>query len=164
MDEKISDIKTIQKMVADRKDKEEQQSALRFQDEYGEDLSSSFIRECLNASEMGDGILYQAVNRGRVVFNKQSGRWLVWKGHHWQEDIMGQAAADVERVCEAYLIELRRIQTEINQLEENGETVKAYLIALKKSLIGRIKSLRSLGRLKNCLEFAHTASPPLAIT
>jgi hypothetical protein len=63
-------------------------------------VDPKFIRSCFNANELGDGLLFKAVNAGRFVFNKAMDAWMVWAIHHWAVDQMGAARAGVEKLGE----------------------------------------------------------------
>lgn len=128
-----------------------------------EEISSKFIRQCLSWNELGDGILFEALNRDLLLFNKSADRWMAWAGHHWKFDIMGVAKARVELVCEAYAYELFKVAAEIAEAEKAEQPVKPALRGLAAGLRRRIKQLRSTSRLAHCLEFAHHLEDPLAI-
>jgi putative DNA primase/helicase len=42
---------------------------------------SPFVWNCLDCNELGDGILFAALNRGRFVFDATAAQWLAWAGH-----------------------------------------------------------------------------------
>lgn len=65
-------------------------------------VGGAFIRDCLYSEELGDGILYATIHRGRFRFNASSQSWLVWSGLFWKDDIHCEHLAAVEAVAEIY--------------------------------------------------------------
>jgi putative DNA primase/helicase len=61
-----------------------------------------FIRDCLYAEELGDGLLYAALHQGQFIFNASSSTWMVWDGIHWSDDLHDRALAAVEDVADVY--------------------------------------------------------------
>lgn len=61
-----------------------------------------FVAQCLEHNERGDGILYAALHNGQHVYNKTTGRWLTFNGHHWEDDIHDQSHNSVENVALRY--------------------------------------------------------------
>lgn len=131
----------------------------------GGEISSKFIRDCLRANELGDGILFNVMHRGRFVFAKSMETWLVWRGHHWDFDVMDEAKAAVENVVAEYQTEAGRIETEISELRgaKDAESKMKRLENIKSQLYKRISALRTMRRRNNCLLAAHTCERPLAI-
>lgn len=123
-----------------------------------------FVRECLEAEDLGDATLYKIINRDDVRFNATSGKWMAYTGTRWKEDILGIAEILVEKVADIYLEERSNVLKEIEELEAAGEQAKPYLKSIPKKIVRRVKKLRSVTGRRNCLEFAHTsrwiAGPP----
>ena len=128
------------------------------------EIKPGFIRACFDANELGDGLLFKAVNRGRLLFDKAMDSWLVWTSHHWAVDRMGAARAGVEKVVEKYGEELAAINKKIREAEADGAGEQlAFFRARAKGLRGRISQLRSRRRANNCLDFSHNCEDPMAI-
>lgn len=161
LSEKITDINEIRAMTERRRDEIEK----RRKDSGDEPPkhSSRFVRDCYQANERGDGILYQHMNRGKVIFNAASGQWMSWAGHHWEPDWRGTASDLVEMVCGAYLEERKIVQNDIKAAEKSGETPKSFLKSLSTGLLTRVKQLRSSGRCGHCLDFARQTDPPMVV-
>lgn len=115
---------------------------------------SSFVRECLQANELGDGALWAALHRGRFVYEATSSEWFEWCGHHWKRDVTGRALASVENVAARYLEELRGILRQLSTTE--NEEQSAALAELGKKLGRRIDRLRTVRGREACLKFAAT--------
>lgn len=119
-----------------------------------EPATSSFVRECLQANELGDGALWAALHRGRFVYEATSGIWLEWCGHHWRPDVTGRALASVENVAVRYLDELKAVLRQLSATE--NEEQGAALADLAKRLGRRIDRLRTVRGREACLKFAAT--------
>ncbi len=131
-------------------------------------IDSAFIRACLFENELGDGRLYAAIHRDRLIFCKSSEEWYVWTGHHWERDIMGRALTAVEEVVAHYLAEYRRVGKEISDAVSAGEDAKSQKLTrlndLHDALVKRAIQLRGDRRRTACLKWAHTIDAPLAVT
>ncbi len=129
-----------------------------------ESITPEFVRECFDANELGDGTLYAALNRERVVFNADTkDSWLYYDGVSWHPDKNNSVSlALVERVVEAYAEEMERLKEKVAELQLNEETFKAKII-LKRigNFRGRIEKLRSVRGRGNCLVFARSNAAPL---
>jgi putative DNA primase/helicase len=128
-------------------------------------ITSIFIQDCLQANELGDGMLFSELNRGRFVYNKSSGEWLYWKDHHWKRDIMGYAEIDVEStVVDSYLRESVRIGGQIAQaIKDDKRDLVDKLQNIQKEIYKRVKRLRAERGRTNCLKFSHTCQNAIAI-
>ena len=155
----------IRQQVADRV-KEEQGSVASGDGKKdgggGGEITSRFIRDCLKMNELGDGILFRELHRGRFVFNKAMDQWMAWAGHHWEIDQMDLAKAAVEDVVGAYIDETVRVTAEMKEVEDDG-TAYSRLKDLRDNLNKRVWALRSTRRRSNCLMMAHTCDGGLAI-
>lgn len=122
------------------------------------DVTSKFVLHCLRSNQLGDGLLYAALHQGRFVRNQSSGEWLVWRGHHWERDIMGEALAAVEDVALRYAEELGWIEDQIAEAGMDGRKDElARLEALKKNIERRVDRLRGIAGRQACLDFAASA-------
>jgi hypothetical protein len=66
------------------------------------------IADCLRRNEDGDAEIYIKLNRGKFIYDHAAGRWYVWRGHYWQEDIKNEALRAVDAVIDEYKEHLRR--------------------------------------------------------
>ena len=46
----------------------------------------NFVKECYYSADEGDGKLFAHLNKGKVLFNHTSNRWLKYKNGKWQSD------------------------------------------------------------------------------
>ena len=156
----------IRKQVQERIDQEAAQTAPA--DEPPK-VTSELINGCLFANELGDGILYATLFRGRFLYKKDTGTWFEWNGNCWQQDIMNRSLAAVEEVALLYLGEYKKTSVEIAEAaakdaDGDGDLIKK-LKGRQAKLLKRAEQLRSAGKRRAaCLEFAHTLPDnPLAI-
>jgi putative DNA primase/helicase len=139
------------------------------QKKYGSDgggptLSSKFVLDCLNSNEFGDGLLFCALHRDKLVYNASGKEWLRWSGHHWELDVLDSARAGVEAVAQRYLSELVPLAKEIQDALSKEENAKAKeLIAVQSAIRTRVSRLRSDRGRKNCLQFAMASVEHLSI-
>jgi putative DNA primase/helicase len=152
--EKVVDLK---KRVEERRAKEAEEYGSSGSDSGSGGLSSAFVRKCLNANELGDGILYAHLNQKAFLFCQNFNHWIVWNGNHWEMDIMKRSHFAVEKVCEVYLNEIER---EYDRAKQKNEAPDGSLI---KSIYSRVKKLRTKSGRNNCMEFSTQCEFPLAI-
>ena len=122
-------------------------------------IDSDFVLECLSANELGDGILYAALHKGRFIFVKNFGEWFCWRGHYWAPDDYDEAIAAVEMVAIRYAKELDQLNERLEAAIAAGKDGKLEADRLGKvvtSLRKRVVKLRSSRGRENCLKFAHT--------
>jgi len=118
---------------------------------------SKFVRECLQAAELGDGILFANYHNGRFVYNKSSGEWLTWKGHNWDVDEMMDVLAAVDDTAQVYGEEAAILSKRIEWSTKKGDDeAVARLQELQKLFYKRIVKLRTERGRQNCLKFAAT--------
>ena len=166
-----SDEDAIREQVQARVRQEEEEAAVQGESPDGNsppELTHEFVTQCLDANELGDGLIFSALYRGRHVFVGQAGEWMFYRGHHWHMDDIGEAnaaLADVEGVAEAYL----RASDHCHQLAvdaENSEKKEDAARHKRKrdALRARVIRLRSKAGRGNCLSFAKSNREyPLAI-
>lgn len=118
-------------------------------------ISSKFVRECLYANEMGDGVLFATFHQGQFLYNKSRGEWLWWSGNHWEVAVADEEAlASVENVVECYQTEATKVGSQLSKATDNTEISR--LENLRKLLYDRIKTLRTIRRRKACVDFARS--------
>lgn len=94
--------------------------------EKARELSSAFVRQCLNNNERGDGVLFASLHRGKYVCNlkerdatKDRGIWYVYNGVHWELDKRHLANNAVEDVARLYLKEAERIKELMDEVYQD---------------------------------------------
>ena len=152
----LSDVAEMRRKVEARAQEEAKQYATDGGDG-GDEISSRFVLDCLDANELGDGILYAALHQGQFIYNKSAKEWLVWSGHFWERDILDYSLGAVENVVDRYLQEARNLVDRIVIAnEEKKDRLAKNLKAIQTNIYKRVKRLRSnLGR-EQCLKMSHT--------
>ena len=111
-------------------------------------VSSVFIKMCLDANELGDGILYTVLNKDKFIYNVTTKEWLRWAGHHWVIDEHNQYQAAVENIVDRLLEETNLITEKINDaVKEKDDALQSRQVKYRDSLYKRI-SRRLQWRLK----------------
>lgn len=123
----------------------------------GEELSSSFVLDCLKANELGDGTLYAALHTSQFIFNKSGKEWFFWAGNFWQRDVLDYCLAAVENVVERYLEEAHGLVDRIaGASKDKNESLANNLKALQETIYKRIRRLRTNHGREQCLKMSHT--------
>lgn len=88
-------------------------------------LEPSFVRECLEANERGDGVMYAALHRDRYLYNTtpKDGEWYAWDGTVWRRDDFRRSFAGVEECALEYQRMAEVLRAEI---EAEGITDKKH--------------------------------------
>lgn len=126
-------------------------------------LDNKFVKQCLDANERGDGVLYATLNRNNFRYNvtPRDGEWLVWKGNVWDVDDTRRSFAAVEKCA----LEYQRAADELNRdIDEQGITAKsidAWKIALRDKYYKRVSRLRTVGGAGKVLTFAPIVEPSM---
>ncbi len=127
-------------------------------------VSSKFVLECLYQGELGNGLLYARLNRGKFVYVHNFAEWYRFTGHHWERDIKQQALAEVETVVDRYILEIEKLSDLKSQkVKENAADYVKILEGQIKALQGQIFRLRTESGRQNCLKCAIVNREPLAI-
>ena len=128
----------------------------------GDEISDWEILAYFGESMLGDAKLYARLNRGMVVYVRYWERFLVWAGHHWEDDHYGIAFQRIESVVKLY----ERVATlKRNELEDkslNNEE-KRMIEGLVNQLDRRIKQLRSKQGQENLLTQITRIPYPLVV-
>ena len=145
---------------------EEEASLPPGKEEDAPEIASAFVDSCLASNYRGIGILFSAINRDRFIFNKSTGEWLAWKGHHWAKAGKPGETESVFTGVEDVAISLTKrageIQGEISKEsktdpddpEAEPDTGKVKRLRGKQTALNKMaRSLRD-EKSKNCLEWA----------
>jgi putative DNA primase/helicase len=123
----------------------------------GDGITSEFIQQCARSRQLGDGLLFAALHRGRYVFNKQTREWLVFNGAHWELDELDTVKAAVEDVIDVYDRERERLWNAWYQANRDEDKEEARRLKKLVDLVAKkVNSLRDDNGRNKCLEFAHT--------
>lgn len=159
-DNKVVDIRAA---VEERKRQEAEALADREKPE-GPRLTSTKIKQCLQANELGDGTLFAALHQGKFLYNNSLDKWLVRREHHWEYDAMEERYHGVEAVAKAYLDEAYSLKDDIAKAmaSDNKDEAKR-LRDQREEYFKRVKRLRSNSGATACLQYSHRIEDPIAI-
>ncbi len=132
------------------------------------EVSHDFVARCLDANEMGDGILFASLFLARHAYVGQADEWIFFMGHHWHVDLVDKAhraAMDVEHVALCYDRTSAHYRKLADEARASGDKERAGgLTAKAEKLKARAHKLRSQSGRMRCLDFAKTnLEAPLAI-
>jgi len=119
-------------------------------------ITPRFVAECFRLNERGDGLLFAAVHKNRLVYVKKFTTWLYWAGNHWkldEEDRYVNAVEEVAQYYESYAANLKDRIDELRRTDHNAEA--KILTALVTKYKHRINKLRSLKGARTCGDYAH---------
>jgi len=122
----------------------------------GQPLGYRFLKDCLDANELGDGILFSTLQADKFIFNASGQAWMRWTGQHWEVDVEERALGAVEPVASEYLRLLPMIGSKLKLHEADKDKV-AKLKKVQAKVIKRASRLRSDRGRKNCLKLAATS-------
>lgn len=102
-------------------------------------ITPEFVKACLDYNELGDGILYTALHRDKLVNVKRWDKrpWLFWAGHHWKRDEMGQHMVAVDKVA----IEYGKASNDLVEPIKRERSLFSQAAAVVTSLKKRLKDL-----------------------
>ena len=152
----LSDVAEMRRKVEARAQEEAKQCATGGGDG-GDEISSRFVLDCLDANELGDGILYAALHQGQFIYNKSAKEWLVWSGHFWERDILDYSLAAVENVVDRYLEEAHNLVEKIAQAnKDKNDGLAKNLERTQANIYKRVKRLRTNHGRDQCLKMSHS--------
>jgi putative DNA primase/helicase len=127
-------------------------------------VSSEFIKQCLNANNLGDGLLYAAVNKDLFIFNVTEKEWLKWNGQHWEMDRHNQSFAAVENVVSRLLEEANLLGERISwAIKGRKKDMQNQLENRRDFIYTKIESLRKPHGRNACVNFAVSNYDPITI-
>lgn len=128
------------------------------------EIDCKFVKDCLDANELGDGMLFAHLHQGQFVYVASADEWYAWVGHHWERDVKERSASAVENVAVQYLAAADDLREIIRQAEAGGEKDKAAALKeIRKKYIKRAEKLRSDRGIRSTLRFARIGEHALAI-
>ncbi|HML52723.1 MAG TPA: phage/plasmid primase, P4 family [Solidesulfovibrio magneticus] len=128
-------------------------------------VDHEFVKRCLYAGQKGDGLMYAALNRGKLLnipTPKGPGIWYEWSGAYWKEVTIFRAEAVVESVVSRY--EEARLLTEAQSREAKAahdDEAQKRLDRLEKRLRKNVEDLREGSGVTAALRFALSNEDPL---
>lgn len=127
------------------------------------------VKQCLDANERGDGVLFATLQRGKYLCNisvkdaKKETAWYKWGGHVWKRDDYSDVYNAIEPAALAYQQQANILKDEII---EEGITDKkhqdGWKISLKDKYKSRADRLRSESGINKALKFAPIVDQTMA--
>lgn len=126
-------------------------------------IEPAFIKQCLDANERGDGVLYATLNRGKYLYNTtpKDGQWMAWNGNIWVPDDKKRSFAAVEPCALEYERNAEQLSAEIAEKNITKESSEGWKISLAKKYQSRIERLRTINGAKKALDWAPVVSPEM---
>lgn len=113
-----------------------------------------WLMDCLRMLDRGDALVFNALNRDRLLYVGEYKRWLEWGGQYWlsPSDKESRAAQYVEDVALAYQGEADRLEQEARDALDKAE--KAKLTAIADQFAKRVNKLRQLRNVNTCVRMS----------
>lgn len=128
-------------------------------------ITHKFVLDCARARDKGNGLLFTALMRNKLVRVPERTSWLEWQGHYWKEIYDQRADALVERVAEEYAKAQGEEQALHSQAVADDDKEKAARHKKAADALGAsIWNLHSTAGVRNCLTFALGNDDPLLVS
>jgi putative DNA primase/helicase len=148
----------IDGMVQERIEKEAAVMSIETSMSAEDTIPPGFVHDCLHQNERGDGILYAYLQKGRFVYNNNTGEMMEWAGHFWRMDKDEASMEAVEDVARVYEEEAYRLWDEIRNCTDPREQKR--LEDIQEVLRKRAAKLRSNRGVESCIKFAKRVRDP----
>lgn len=141
------------------------QSVEQFVEPSTDNIQSEEILKALARNADGDASLYINLHKDVYKFDCASLRWYKWTGHHWEEDLTGEALQSVGNVVTVYEAEAKRqAWLRMKAAKEHNNEAEAEHKKTEAELIKRIRTLQGLTRKQEVLVLARSGKNTLGIT
>lgn len=119
-------------------------------------ITPRFVAECFRLNERGDGLLFAALHKNRLVFAKKFTSWLYWAGNHWRLDEEDRSINAADEVAQHYESYAANLKDRIDELTKSDHRSEAKILGeLVKKYKQRINKLRSLKGAKTAGDYSH---------
>ena len=130
------------------------------------EIDDKFVKQCLDANERGDAVLYASINKGKYLYNTtpDKGEWYMWDGHVWAVDRTRRCWDAVESCALEYEQRARDLDKVIDAEGITKERGKAtpWQIAMRDKYMSRIDRLRGVTGIGKVLDLAPVVAPEMA--
>lgn len=130
---------------------------------HGPQLDYRFLKQCLDANELGDGVLYASLHKNKVIFNASSQSWMRWNGRHWEHDVELHSLSMAESCALKYLDMLDAIAAKLKHHAGDTDRERRLKKVMQK-VLKRASRLRSDRGRHNCLKLAATCPSDPMVT
>jgi len=116
---------------------------------------SAMVLKALEDNEVGDGRLFKEHYRDKFCYDHSEGQWYRFNGSFWEEDIVNEAFAAVDKVVELYEKEVQRqAKIRIEAVKSKNKAAAQNAEAQERELLNRIKFLQTEYRRLHVLTIA----------
>lgn len=126
-------------------------------------LDQIFVKNCLDANERGDGVMYATLNRGRFLYNTtpKDGEWYAWNGTIWEPDANKRSLAAVELCAAEYQLKGDILRTEIKEHVITKDHKDSWKIKLSEKYTKRVDRLHTANGASKVLTWAPVVEPAM---
>ncbi|GFK95469.1 hypothetical protein NNJEOMEG_03332 [Fundidesulfovibrio magnetotacticus] len=145
------------------------QVASRVKEESSPNLESppidhTFVKKCLFAGQKGDGLMFAAINRGKLLYAPAIKNWFEWTGSYWKQVFEYRAEAAVEAVVERYEATRLHWEKEIAEAkaahdDDKQKRLEKYCKRIRK----KVDALRDGAGVTAALRFSLSNDDPLIV-
>lgn len=122
-------------------------------------VAEDYVLKCLVLESEGDGMLFDALMRDKLLYVAAEDAWYVWSGQAWRRDDMGRVPGFVRFVTDCYGEAIKRLEEQIPRPETGealGRSGKSWAEVKIEQLQKKIRFLRRDSGRTACLKFART--------
>ncbi len=132
-------------------------------------IDPRLVKQCLDANERGDGVLFATLNRGKFLANvsvkdaKKETPWYLWAGHVWQRDDYNEIYNAAEATALAYQQQVDILKDEIREKKiTDKKQPEGWKIVLKEKYKARADRLRSQNGASKAMHWAPIVDQAMA--
>ncbi len=128
------------------------------------ELERKFVKQCLDANERGDGVLFASFNQNKYLQNvtAKNKEWYVWGEHVWEPDYYNTVVDAVEDCALEYQIQYESLKNDVAKEGITSKHPDSWKIQLQKKYDSRVTRLRSESGAKKALFWAPVVQPAMA--
>lgn len=125
------------------------------------DVDGKFVLECLATESEGDGMLFAALLKDKLLYASSNESWFVWQGNVWRRDNLLLVMGLVRYVTDRYGKEIDAFEIKIDKSkkENDKDDHDTYSKGWNKrinNLQSKIKALRQDKGRNACVKFSYT--------
>ena len=123
-----------------------------------------FVEDCAAAGQKGSGILFNELNRGRLIFVPEWNTWLEWRGQFWSRIWPFEAASRVENVAQAYVEGAERLRTLAASARAEEDAARAQALETRsQKLRSAVDKLHQKQGISACLDLSLSHESRLSV-
>ena len=132
-------------------------------------IDPKLVKQCLDANERGDGVLFATLNRGKFLCNvsvkeaKKETPWYLWGGHVWQRDDFSEIYNGAEATAIAYQQQADTLSEDIKEKKIKSKSHdEGWKISLRDKYKARSNRLRSQNGANKAMHYAPIVDKTMA--